>query len=416
MQRIFDKAIIPIFLFVNLVLNGFLVGPLSVRIYFSLLLLFVISVSGFRPKLNSALLWYVLFVLFYFIALNINGEITEVDFGKYFLGRYLICFIAAFAVQHYITRWEQLNSILFFVVYLGVINGLVSTLQFIGVEQAFQIPFVLTSSEEHKDRFDLYSTLDSSLGVGVPGIFSSIFKNGYFTGLAAAFSLYMLRSARGLRLKTVYILIALFLFFVVYLSQQRLVFYLTAMAYLYYFFKRQRAILIGAFMGLGIVSLGNSMNLFVEGSNLGRIGNYQDEDRLFLYSRAVVFIKGNFLFGGQHAAANFFINSGAVVQSAHNFILNAFIYSGVFGAVSVILVFIKMINTSARMVIFRSNTNNISFHIATGMLIYLLNSFAHNLSLVTGDEIIWILFFMLLKAISFEKQTISKKYENNLSN
>jgi O-antigen ligase len=140
----------------------------------------------------------------------------------------------------------------------------------------------------------------------------------------------------------------------------------------------------------------------LESDNLGRLSNFEDEKRGNIYTKSFQFVIENFFFGGQLRAANY-LEANGLVGSAHNFILNAFIYSGVFGAVFVIILFGRMIRKSVNVILGKNTIQNSSFFVGISLIVYLLNSLAHNSSLVSGDEFIWLLFAMLVKSQSIER-------------
>jgi O-antigen ligase len=399
-----------VFLISSLFLNAFIIGPFSIRIYVSVLvfLIFIFKRTTFNP--NKEMLLYALFIFFYWLALNVNGEISDLDFAKRLLGRYLICFISFYVLYKSIISQTDINKIVIFLVFLGVLNGIVSTLQFNGNSAAYLWPTILTPTELLEERTELYQRAGSGLGIGVIGLFGAIVKNGYFSSAFALLSLFMIVLSKNFFYRTTFVLISLFLFFSIFLTQQRLVTLLSLIIYLYFYYKyfNLRYIsLLFVFPMVGL-SMWYFFNMLLESNSLGRLLNLKDEHRETLYAKSFQFVIDNFLFGGQIRAANY-LESAGLANSAHNFVLNAFIYSGVFGAVFVIILFGRMLRKSVNAILGKNAHQNPSFFISIALIVYLLNSLTHNSSLVSGDEFIWILFAMLIKSQSIERFNFNTK-------
>lgn len=399
-----------LFLIASLFLNAFIIGPFSIRIYVSLLvfLIFIFKSTTFSRK--KEILLYVLFIFFYWLALNVNGEISEVDFVKRLLGSYLICFIAFYVLYKSIISQTDINKIVIFLVFIGVLNGVVSTLQFNGNSDAYLWATILTPTELLDERIEVYQRLGSGIGIGVTGLFGGIVKNGYLSAAFALLSLYMIVLSKNFFYKTTFVLISLFLFYSVFLTQQRLIIFLSLIMYLYFYyryFNLRYVSLLFVFPMLGLSML-YFYNIMLESDSLGRMSNLEDEHRETLIAKSFQFVIDNFLFGGEIRAANY-LESAGLVNSAHNVVLNAFIYSGVFGAVFVIILFGRMLRQSVNAILRKNALQNPSFFIGIALIVYLLNSLTHNSSLVSGDEFIWILFAMLVKSQSIERFNFNTK-------
>ncbi len=353
---------------------------------------------------------YVLFIGFYFLALIVNGELGEVDFAKRLLGSYLICFISFYILYKSMVNQKDIKRIIFFLVCLGIINGIVSTLQFKGNSSAYLWASILTPSDLLKERIESYQRSDSGLGIGVLGLFGTIVKNGYLSSSFAALSLYMVVVAKNFFHRTTFVVISLFLLVSVFFTQQRLVTLLTLIIYLFFFYKYFKLRYFISFLILPIIALVILYfdNGIIESDNIGRLSSLEDEHRESIYARSLQFIGDNVFFGGQLRAANY-LESAGVANSAHNFVLNAFIYSGVFGAIFVMIVFVRMMIKSFKSILGKDSYKNPSFFIGTSLVVYLLNSLMHNSSLVSGDGFIWILFALLVKSQIVERYSLYGK-------
>jgi hypothetical protein len=400
----FYQILLFVFLFASLFLNGYKIGPLSIRIYVSLLvfLIFIFKSTKFHSIWENWL--YAFFIFFYWLALIINGEISEVDFAKQLFGSYLICFISFYVFYKGVVSRKDVNLVIIFLVLFGVLNGIVSTLQFNGNSAAYLWATVLNPTELLEERTEIYQRAGSGLGVGVVGFFGGIVKNGYFSSAFALLSLYMIVVSKNFFYRTFFVIISFFLLFSVFLTQQRLITLLSLAMYLFFYYKffNIRYGTLVFILPMVCFALWYFYTGMLESDSLGRLSNLEDENRKNLYAKSFQFVIENIFFGGELRAAKY-LESNGLVGSAHNFVLNAFIHSGVFGAVFVVILFFRMIIKSVRVIFKKNSLQNTSFFISISLIVYLLNSLTHNSSLVSGDEFIWILFSLLVKSLSIDR-------------
>ena len=408
MKIFFKYFLVNFFILSSLLFGSFNIGAYSIRIYVALFLFFYLIINKYKFPFILEIKYYFIFILFYFLILNLNGDIEKIDFFKFFFGRYLICFIAAYVVNSLITNKDLIYGTIVFFVIIGFLNGIISLLQFNGNSFALSIPLLISDSELIKERLDIYSNNETGLGVGVVGLFGYIVKNGYMSAVFSILSLYLYQTSNKYYKKLIFAPLSFFLFFIVFLTQQRFVFIFSGAFFLFFFIRQSLSFFLVIFLSISL-----SLNFIdIDANNLGRISNYNDNDRVVLYSSGIEFVKDNFFLGGQVSAAKF-LTSRIGQEYSHNFFLNAFIYSGFFGAIFVILVYFRMIFKSLKILFTSLSINNMSFFIGGSLLVYLINSLTHNSSLVTGDEHIWILFFLLLKSINYQKNIVSKKNKSN---
>lgn len=413
MKEVIKLFFLNCFLFSCFFLGGFIIGPVSIRIYLSIIMFIYLFINRYKFPLIKEVLLYFLFIIFYLIALLANGEYFEIDFPKYFLGRYFVCFVVIYAILRLINNVKSLNSVIKFICYIGLANALISILQFFGNSFAISVSTYFNPIHAEAgslDYLDKFIDGDSE-GVGAFGFFFSNVANGYFSVIPCLLILYLINIEKRIVYKYTYVLFSLILLFSLFVVQQRLVMVLTLGFYCYLFFKKYKILTLPlVFILVGILyMIVDVLNFGFQ--DLGRLQNLEDNKREIIYSLSLDFIKENLMFGGQLKSGEYLLNNGASVSSSHNFILNAFVYSGVFGAIILVYLFIKLlINCIAYLI----NNNKPTLYIAIALIIYLLNSLTHNKSLVTGDEVIWILFGLLI--VSSNNMDENKKNENSLFN
>jgi hypothetical protein len=348
------------------------------------------------------------FIAIYFIATLLNGEFNGMYFFKYFFGRYFICLIAVYVIYSSVGTNEDLHRVLIFLIFIGIINGLFSVLQFFGNDFGISITRILINAEGTEEILYDTTIIESGLNKGVRGLFGFIARNGYFSAVFACLAPYLIIISKSMIHKIISVFVAIFLVYVVFLTQQRLVLLLTLLFYAALIIRQQRSIVIiaGIFIiGFTVITL---LDFSPEQVKLGRYSDFSDPNRIKLYSLGLDFIKANFWFGGQGAFSEFISGKVGRANSAHNFFLNGFIYSGVFGASIIISLYFKILVDSLRMAFlgYRHAISNIRILLGGSLVVYLLNSLTHNSSLITGDEFIWILYILLIKADTFYKENV----------
>jgi len=407
MKIIFDYTVLFLFLAGCLLFGGFIVGPVSIRIYVSVLTLVYLVLSGYKFRLQRETLLYVFFIFSYLLALFMNGEIYQVDFFRYFFGRYFICLIAVYAISGLVQKQKTVEHIIYFLIGIGIVNGVFTTLQYFGYPSAMALPMYLNPTPEVQEIFEVHSRLISGLGIGVVGIYGNIVENGYISSSIAVLSAFTYNRARERCLKLLSFIIMSFLVFTVFETQQRFVFIMVGLFSVFYFHKSSKtaARIIGLFILLGIYAHINEIGL--TSYHFGRVVDLSYHSRLDLFFLAIEFIKDNLLYGGQKAfAAILYANGFPLIHAAHNIFLNAFIYSGILGGLIIIALYFIMLKKAMKAAFTymkSSNGTTMSIFLGSALFIILLNSLLHNSSLVTGSEYIWILFMLLIKSLEFER-------------
>jgi len=387
------------FLFSCYFLGGFIIGPVSVRMYVSILLFFYLIIMGFRFPVYKEVFLYVLFILVYFVALIANGELGQIDFFKYFFGRYFICFLSFYAIYSLVQSKAILRIVILSIFIFGILNVLVSLLQFSGNIVALQVPLLLNVGELEQEKLIAYSG-KFGLGVGVVGLFGTIVKNGYFSSIFAIVSLGIFHYSTGFFRKLIFLIISIMFLITIFLIQQRLVFILVGIFYFYYVWKNPRLFKYALLIFIFLIAFIAIYELSIDSDSFGRLSKIEDTNRMIIFSSAIEFILKNLFFGGQLAFGNILQSKGLDVTTSHNLFFNAFIYAGLFGFFVIAYLTAKIFSRSFKLLMINSGgfDNYFGFFLAGSLIVYNLNSFVHNSSLVTGDEHIWILLALVVKS------------------
>jgi hypothetical protein len=400
-------------LIASVLFGGFIIGPFSIRIYISILIFGVVLFMYRSLKYTTEIYLYLAFILFFLLALLINGEILTFDFFKYFFGRYFICIVSFFVFLTLIDKKSQIDLILKYLLLIGIFNFIISTFQFFGFEFAWAVPGLFNKGIDENEKFMLLSDRSSGLGVGVSGLFSNIVSNGYMSATFFFGALYYHSLFKSLLFKVISTILIFCMLFTVFETQQRLMFIVCCLAFVHYLIPFKKMRLFG-FMLFLLVSLYVyiSPNVILTSDDVGRVGNFNDADRLVIYSLGFDFVINNIFWGGiEKFAENLRIN-GYLINSSHNFFLNAFIYGGLLGGITISYLFFRMLFKSfyfIKIATFDAD-KSLSYFISLMIIAFLLNSLTHNSSLVTGEEKIWIYFALLIKSIYIIR--FNKKQDN----
>lgn len=397
-----DNILFYIFVIATLLMGAFTVGAVSVRIYVSIFVLLWALLNRYKFRITNEIKLYFLFVALYLVNLLLNGEIYQIDLGKYFLGRYFVCFSAIYITFSMLNNVIIINRTIGLLVTMGAINGVVNVYQFIGNVTALSVPLLFRPSGSEIIDLDVMTASETAMGVGVVGLFGNIVRNGYFSAVFAILSGLLVARATSFPNKIIFIGLTIFLIYTVFLTQQRFVLLLVLAFYFYYLNTKLNKFLYTSLIVIMTLLYYNYSSYLFTNESLGRYNNMSDEGRLEIYGAALRFLSDNVIFGGQLKFGNEMIANGSTVVASHNFFLNAFIYSGLLGGVVIIGLFFRLISHSIGFLTSSLRKNKASVFLSAALMVYLLNSLTHNASLVTGDEHIWMLYGLLIKSVEFE--------------
>ena len=130
------------FLFAALVLGGFMVGPLSVRVYFSMLfcvVLFITKLNTQPQEIRNFTNIYNAFIIVTAITLLLNGEFVTSNFIKKFLAYYFPALLTVYGVSSYINSFSDTRRILLLLGGIGVLTSVVTCLQYFGISAGTDI-------------------------------------------------------------------------------------------------------------------------------------------------------------------------------------------------------------------------------------------------------------------------------------
>lgn len=393
-----------IFFIISIILFGSVfIGPLSIRVYATVVMMAYLIINYRRSKQklpNSFIYLYLAFIILMGIAMGANGEFNEFGYVKTVLSYHLVSIVAYYATGYFNTTRKRINITISVLVIIMLATSIVTILQYFNHPAGWVIGNMfgelnINQKENIENIEDIL--LGSSLAYG---IMQHSFINAMKISVFGVLSFCNIVRSQKLVFRILNIVICMIGLTACFMTQQRSAFYMMVVAYIicmFVCFRKQ--FVLAALIVVPIMYYCVDMNSLFNEDNVGRLAlenTKLDNTREKLWSDAWVFISGNILWGGPVAYES--LHDGL---ASHNFFFNAFIYGGLLGGIVVIILFFKilamLIIKFINMLRFHNLRQPISF-CAIALIIYLIQGFFHNESLVTGSDVIMLLLALILVA------------------
>lgn len=373
-------------------LGGFTVSTIAFPIMLCHLMLNYNRVH--EPNIRSTCRWYLIYMIWFLFAGLVNGDFVKMSGSISLVINYLNCILVGMLISFLINKTKIFGNIIHLLVCVLVFNIVITILQFFNYEVGWSIWTALNPNiNEIIEESMIQATQDSEQILGFnfcPGLFQSAVSNGYFMASFGLLPLF-LASKKGFPLKRI-LMYSMYLLSLVTLLiiQQRAAFYMfliLSVIILLATRKSQKGFIFILFCVIISFSIAGEITL-----DLGRINetSLKEDSRYDLFSDALNYISSNLMFGGR---ADFLAHAG---KSAHNFILNALVYSGLIGTIILILIAGKMILQSIRSIVSDNVSKSYSLFFACALISYISISLFHNESLATGTPVLFILYGLLI--------------------
>ena len=394
-----------LYLFSVIALGSFVVGPLSVRVYATVLMLIYIllNVKRFKaanvvPISKSYIKLYVAFLLIFFFCLVVTGDLMSFGLIRRILAYDLVCIVTFFSIYLKVNNATQIRNIVLFLLAICLFDAIITILQMAGQEIGWIIGQLITPFKE--DAAEIAERNSDIVAISIaPGIFGNVVSNAFVLASFAplVFSYYRLKNKISFILSILFTIIGVV---AIFLTQQRAASYLFLMSLTVYLFtlvlKKTGYLLL---LIAVLILVGSEISSFFSNIDLGRLASGQDDSRSSMFKYAMEFIPNHFLFGG---ISDFTSVTGL---SAHNILLDSFIFAGVGGFITLMTFDIRIGLLCARKVFsyIKGKCSLMTFALAMAMATCTLYGFTHNTSVLTGDVVVFILLALFLKSIQFDK-------------
>lgn len=332
---------------------------------------------------------YIFFICIFGFSCFAYGNYDE--FFRLLIAYYGLCFLTIWSTDILINRYNTIAPIIKTFVVLGIINSFFLMLQYLNIPGAFEVMKILNV----EDSYMKYQVLDlSTADVSYPGIFGAV-HGGYNMMVSLIFSLYYVYKKDNLLSFSIWLFIMIGLF----CTQQRAAFLCGALAS-GYFFYRMRLInfrsIGGTILSLMIVvgfifmfvRLGDLSQLF-ESSRFSTMTEMGVRENI--YETSYQYISDNIF------SANVYEYEAKYDVWPHNLIFNAFMYGGLFAALIIIYIVIRHTVLALKSVLPKLSLDTVLCCVmGLAFLCYNAVSMTHNLSIVTGDTLYWLLISPLI--------------------
>ena len=120
------------FIIATLLLGSIMIGPLSIRVYMTCIMIFVLLFDNLKKTINcnyikidsSFIKFYVAFLIVMGLSQLFNGDFIEYEYVKKLLAYHLVSIVLFLAIQRYINTYRDLQNIILLVSTILLINNI----------------------------------------------------------------------------------------------------------------------------------------------------------------------------------------------------------------------------------------------------------------------------------------------------
>ena len=394
------------------------------------MLIVCIKQQGIPFPMGRIMKTYFVFILTYLVSATITGYI-----GNVLITYYVGACVGFWATKILVVKYHDGSLLLNLLIVLGVLNALVTIGQTFNMSFADKLIsfFQLRLPQYYLNRMDVEGSEDMALRLTRPGMFPSPVYNGYFLMTAGVASLMLFTRKWWIQRFIPWVIISFGCFCVQERGPIIILALLSALAFYKMIISNKYALffLLIVFIIQSIAvsiesplrvsetnstetyrtfttdgdedisesNIWSNYSQFTKESRFAKIG-INDSDREKNYGLTINYIMDHPIIGGSHrlhAMYNIY---------PHNLFLLAFCYGGFLGGFAIMLILFWQAKPLWRVLRRKvADTNPVCFFAALAYLAYTLNSMVHNRSIVTGDEVIWMLWGLFyFEYLKFYKQ------------
>lgn len=407
-----------LFIFSSLALGTFNVGPFSLRVYFTIIMIFYLIIRRRKNSQNYSnfsmhiFKMFVVYIVLTALALYMNGEFVKYEFPKVFLSRYLNCIVAFFAFNYFVTTPKRLKNTIVFLIVILTINCVVTILQYQGHPIGQAIALLLITAEETRQEimagqsYNAVSLFGKDITIG---IFNYPFINANYIAIVGMMLIGIWKTSQNKAIH--FVCLILYPVFIVasFVTQSRTPFFLLLLFSFYILMKDILKKKAGLFVAVSLVSLLLIIiPLIMDSMDFGRLfdsDKYENDPRQKIWGICVDFISEHLFWGGP------VLFDKTYDVAPHNYFLSAFITSGLMGAIVSLYIYIRICVDST--LLFVGKHSIMVSALAASMLIYSAGSLFHNASIISGDTMFFIVFCLMKNSQILEKKFSYEFYEKN---
>lgn len=369
---------------------------MSLRILLTIIL-FILCANRNYIKSDKILKLFPLYLSFFILSGLITGTIGETL--KFCMSWFFCAYTLYMATKYLVEQQNGTKIIVYTLLAIGVLDAIVTIGQAMG--NTFAYALSLSADDEYMD--ELSGKIDRRGGVAgviIPGLIGAT-NNGTFLPAICVLSFFSVKNKQKL-----YNLPILFISLVasVYVQERTgtvIAFVFSSYLILKYYIQ------LGSSKYIFLAVLSLTFVISYIAPLLGTIftGDYSRYGTLNEgYSLRRSYLDNTLEYLSSNPLGGYFDFIKQYNLPPHNFILNAFVYSGVFGGIIGIVMYIKQLMAcwyGAVKVKLSNNRQLLIFSLA--YLATIANSLTHNCSFIRGDAMCWLLLALLVSNIDIYK-------------
>ncbi|TYK37819.1 O-antigen ligase family protein [Bacteroides pyogenes] len=304
-----------------------------------------------------------------------------------------------------VTKYNGEKIFLFTICGIGILDAVVTMGQILFIPSINNLVSYLQLDLALKEEFGLIQgRADFGLGFGIPGVFGVV-ANSYYLMVASILSM----SAQTKKLSLIGLLITSFLLVACFVVQERSSFYLATTFVIILAFVLLTK-LFGKFTRLFILFIFLLLLSLLIDKGADYINSFETRmsdmfsltGRDAIWANAIDYISQYPIFAGYDRMMSIYH------RDAHNLILNAYIFGGLFGFIAIIVLTVRQFILIAKSCLLRCKINNLTVMVLSCTFIaYTVNSLVHNFSVVYGTLDIWLVWACLYSIVKRERQPYS---------
>lgn len=408
------KILYTIFIISQLLFGSFYIGPVTPRQVMAVIMFFVCWKNN-ELRLDKYFGIYIIFIFGYILAQLFTGYLSEMV--RLLLGYYFVSYVAYQSTKLLIRKDGNADLLMGVLFIIGVADGLIS------IGQMYQVPFthevsLLFGTNMLGDIYDAMSarSQDNMMGYTVPGILGAV-PNGYFLSAITLLCFYNKKA----KLTIINLALVLFFIFSTFIVQERTALVaciVLSLFSLYKFLYSQhevsvlKKIFVFSILFICIVYIiPDLFNSMMQGDSRYAKGFSLEDERGEISQRAIDYLLINPMGGiDEFSATNHY---------PHNLFINMFMFGGIFGGIASLFLFFKQLCQSMKIAFSIVTPHNVQQFVFVMMFAcYTINSLTHNLSIVTGESTMWLLWGAIIGLQEYGRSNnkyIIEKYANSNS-
>lgn len=383
-------------------------GPFSLRVYMSVLMIAFLLFKRFLSKKKrdtirvDYIYWFLICVFALFLSLIANGGLTEYGLMKMCLSHYIPCILLYFAVDNFIKSREDFDKLIFVFSCIIIFDSIVTILQYQNSPIGWGVGLFFSNEEEIESFLNYINSHDSLMGVSkLTGIFGHPVNNGFVISVLTPALITRISRDNKIIVSIYYIMAVILALIASFLLQQRAAFFLLVFFILYHIYKknmkRNGRIIFLVFL-FTIVILFFNMN----GSEIlesSKLSNSDNSVRASIWEIGLSVFTQNPIFGDY---IGFWRMSD---EAPHNAFIGSMAFSGLVGLIPFAFLYLKTLLDSIKVML---SKNSYAQVFSYSVFIFVGVGQFHNISFLTGEVIIF-----LILALMFKSSILTKPYEAN---